>query len=88
MVIEDTEFDTEFGPFRSAARSAGYRRVVTIRLRPEEGFDGPCSNAFCSGALSNRHPDRGVRMHSVLAGEHLSRLLDRATLESFALNMN
>jgi sugar phosphate isomerase/epimerase len=46
VVIEDTELDTEFGPFRSAARSAGYRGVVSIRLRPEKDLVGLVATHF------------------------------------------
>jgi hypothetical protein len=81
--------DTVFEPFRSAARSAGYRSVVTTPLlNQKKDLMGVVATHFVLVHRPTNIELETFEGYSVLAGEHLSRLLGRATLESFALNMN
>jgi GAF domain-containing protein len=36
-VVEDVEIDTQYAPFRSVARAAGYRAVVSTPMMDVEG---------------------------------------------------
>ncbi len=89
VVIGDTELDEEFTPFRPAARLAGYRSVVTTPLLTQaKDLMGVVATHFVN---VHRLTDIEIDVfegYSVSAGERLSRLLGRTTLDSFALKMN
>lgn len=89
VVIEDTELDEEFAPFRPAARLAGFRSVVTTPLLTDaNGLLGVVSTHFVSVHRLTNIELKTFEVYSVSAGEHLSRLLGQTTLDSFALKMN
>jgi GAF domain-containing protein len=89
VVIEDIEMDEEFTPFRSAARLAGYRSVVTTPLlTPAQDLMGVVATHFISVHRLTDIEIATFEDYSEAAGEHLLRLLGRATLDSLALKMN
>jgi GAF domain-containing protein len=89
VVIEDTESDEEFAPFRSIARLAGYRSVVTTPLRTQaKDLMGVVATHFVRVHRPTALELDTFEGYSFSAGEHLSRLVGRATLASLALNMN
>jgi GAF domain-containing protein len=89
VVVEDTELDGEFAPFRPAARLAGFRSVVTTPLLTHANrLLGVVSTHFVSVHRPTDVEIETFEGYSVSAGEHLSRLLGKTTLDSFALKMN
>jgi GAF domain-containing protein len=89
VVVEDTELDEEFAPFRPAARLAGFRSVVTTPLLTDaNGLLGVVSTHFVKVHRPTDVEIETFEGYSVSAGEHLSRLLGHTTLDSFALKMN
>jgi GAF domain-containing protein len=89
VVIKDTEADEEYAPYRAAARSAGYRSVMTTPLLTQQKvFIGTVSTHFVRSHTPTNIEIETLKSYSVAAAEHLHRLLGDERLEAKALSMS
>jgi GAF domain-containing protein len=88
IVIQDTETDEAFAPYRAAARAAGFRSVTTMPLVTTEGIVlGAVSVHFVKIHVPTRIELDTLQSYGTAAADHLHALLGAETLESKALSM-
>jgi hypothetical protein len=88
-VIQDTETDEAFAPYRAAARAAGFRSVTTMPLVTTDGIAlGAVSVHFVKIHVPTRIELDTLHSYSTTAAGHLHALLGDEALESKALSMS
>ncbi len=89
VLVSDIETDEEYAPYRTVARAAGYKSVITVPLVTSSGFFvGAVSNHFV-----NIHKPTGIEMNTLksygkIAADHLYQLLGNNPLKEKALAMS
>ncbi len=89
VLVSDIETDQEYAPYRTTARAAGYKSVMTVPLVTSSGFFvGTVSNHFV-----NKHKPTSIEMNTLkhygkIAADHLHQLLGNKPLKDQALAMS
>jgi GAF domain-containing protein len=89
VVVEDTEVDEEFAPYRAVARAAGFRSVATTPLLTRASvLMGVVSTHFVNVHLPTPIEIETLRRYSTIAAEFLFQSLHGETLDAKAVSMN
>jgi GAF domain-containing protein len=89
IVIEDTEADEEFAPYRAVARAAGFRGVTATPLLTRKNIlIGTVSTYFVNVHAPTPIEIETLRSYSVIAAEFLHHLLGDELLEAKASLMS
>lgn len=88
VLVNDTETDTEYKPYRNAARKAGYRSVITVPLITSTNLlFGTVSNHFVNVHSPTPIEIETLNSYGKIAAECLYGLLDGESIEHKALSM-
>jgi GAF domain-containing protein len=89
VVVEDTELDEEFAPYRAIARSAGFRGVVSTPLLARRHFlIGVVSTHFVNVHVPTRIELEAIQSYAVIAADYLQYLLHDERVQSKASSMS
>ena len=89
VLVSDIETDEEYAPYRTAARAAGYRSVITVPLVTSANFLlGTVSNHFVIVHKPTKIEVSTLKSYSMVAANHLHKLLGGTSLKEKALAMS
>jgi GAF domain-containing protein len=89
VIVSDIETDEEYAPYRTVARAAGYRSVITVPLVTSTNFLLGCvSNHFVNIHKPTKIEIDTLKSYSTVAADHLYQLLGDKSLNDQALAMS